>query len=196
MLNPDKHLHAKIKLAVSGAAETAHCGEGATEAALLLGREIARQGAVLVTGATTGIPLWASRGCKEEGGTVIGLSPAKGEKEHVEEYKLPLDYMDFIVYTGQGYPGRDLLMTRTADAIVIGCGRVGTIHEFTIAFEDNKPIGIMAGPHATDEVIQMILKESNRAEDNKKIVYDDNPKRLVEKVLELVKKDKEAVEDH
>ena len=36
-------------------------------------------------------------------------------------------------------------MTRTSDAIFLGCGRIGTIHEFTIAFEDNKPIGILEG---------------------------------------------------
>ena len=74
-----------------------------------LGREIASQGAVLVTGATTGFPFWAAMGAKEAGGISIGISPAANEREHVETYKLPLDYMDLIIYTGFGYPGRDLL---------------------------------------------------------------------------------------
>lgn len=186
----DRHTHNKIKLAVSGAAETSHCGEASTEKAKELGREIVRQGAILIHGATTGIPLWAGRGAKEEGGVVVGISPAESEKEHVEKYGLPLDYMDFTIFTGQGYAGRDLLMTRTADAIFIGCGRVGTIHEFTIAFEDQKPIGILAGEYATDEVIKMIIEKSNRAEYNRKIVFDENPKMLVQKIIELVKKDK------
>ena len=56
-----------------------------------------------------------------------------------------MEYLDIIIYTGAGYSGRDLLMTRTSDAIFLGCGRIGTIHEFTIAFEDNKPIGILEG---------------------------------------------------
>ena len=83
-----KHEHLKIKLAVTGAAETGHCGESALEASKELGREIARHGATLVTGATTGVPLWASIGAKEEEGTVVGISPAKTEKEHIEVYKL------------------------------------------------------------------------------------------------------------
>src|SRR3989344_2416309 len=76
----------------------------------------------------------AETGVKEAGGFSIGFSPAASEREHVEVYKLPLDYMDLIVYTGFGYPGRDLLLTRSADAVICGCGRIGTIHEFVIAF--------------------------------------------------------------
>lgn len=188
---PPRHLHFKAKISVSGAAETAHCGEGALQAAAELGREIARQGAILISGATTGIPFWSAKGAKEAGGVSIGLSPAASEREHVERYKLPLDYMDLIVYTGSGYSGRDILMTRSSDAVLFGCGRIGTIHEFTVAFEDNKPLGILQGPWATDEVIQMILDKSNRAQENPKIVFDTEPKALVEKIMDLIKKDKQ-----
>ena len=54
-----------------------------------LGRQIVLQGAVLVTGATTGMPLWTAMGAKGAGGFVVGLSPAATEREHVEKYKLP-----------------------------------------------------------------------------------------------------------
>ena len=131
-----KHGHNQIKICVSGAAETGHCGIGALDKAKELGREIARAGAVLVTGATTGFPLWAAMGVKEMGGISIGISPASSEKEHIQVYKLPIDYMDLIIYTGFGFPGRDILLTRSADAVIFGCGRIGTIHEFTVAFED------------------------------------------------------------
>src|SRR3989338_6691999 len=117
----------KYKLCVSGAAETTHCGKDSLELAKETGREIVRQGGVLVTGATTGLPYWAAIGAKEEGGISIGLSPASTEREHVEHYKLPVDYMDMIVYTGFGYPGRNLMLTRASDAVIIGCGRVGTL---------------------------------------------------------------------
>ena len=106
--NPyEKHGHEQIKICVSGAAETGHCGLGALDLAKELGREIVRQGAILVTGATTGFPMWSAMGAKEVGGMSLGFSPAATEKEHVEAYKLPLDYMDLIVYTGFGYPGRE-----------------------------------------------------------------------------------------
>ena len=73
----------------------------------------------------------------------MGISPAQTEQEHVDKYKLPLEYMDLIMYTGSGYSGRNLQLTRTSDAVIVGCGRIGTLNEFTIAFEDDKPIGIL-----------------------------------------------------
>src|SRR3989344_1595609 len=154
-MNSERHAHLKPKICVSGAAETEHCGESVLEKTKELGREIVRQGAILVTGATTG---------------------------------LPLEYLDLIIYTGFGYSGRNLLLTRSSDAVLIGCGRIGTINEFTIAFEDGKPVGILEGEWETDEVIKTIIEKGHRG--NPKVVYDSNPKKLVEKVLELVKKDK------
>lgn len=184
----NKHGHSQIKICVSGAAETGHCGLNALDKAKELGREIARQGAVLVTGATTGFPFWVAMGAKEMGGTSIGFSPAASEREHVEVYKLPLDYMDLIIYTGFGYPGRDILLTRSSDAVICGCGRIGTIHEFTVAFEDDKPIGIFEGPWETNEELKGIIEKSHRP--NFKITTSEDAKKLVADVISLVKKDK------
>ncbi len=184
-----KHGHHQIKICVSGAAETGHCGIGALEKAKELGREIARQGAILITGAPTGFPLWAAMGAKEVGGLSIGFSPAASEKEHVKVYKLPLDYLDLIIYTGFGYPGRDLILTRSSDAVLFGCGRIGTIHEFTIAFEDQKPIGILeSAGWDTDEELKNIIELGHRP--NSRIVFDSDAKALVERVIELVNQDK------
>ncbi|OGI93661.1 hypothetical protein A3A03_00550 [Candidatus Nomurabacteria bacterium RIFCSPLOWO2_01_FULL_40_18] len=185
-----KHGHNQIKICVSGAAETGHCGIGSLDQAKELGREIARQGAILITGATTGFPLWVAMGLKEVGGISIGVSPAASEREHVEVYKLPLDYLDLIMYTGFGYAGRDILMTRCADAIICGCGRIGTIHEFTIAFEDDKPIGIFEGPWEMGKELQEIIQKSHRP--NAKIVTGNDPKKLLADVIALVKKYKIA----
>ena len=182
------HPHLQVKIGVSGAAETGHCGIDAYDKGLAMGREIANHSAVLITGATTGFPLWSAMGAKGAGGVSIGFSPASSEKEHIEYYNLPVEYMDVIVYTGFGFPGRDLIFTRSVDAMLFGCGRIGTIHEFTIAFEDKKPIGILEADWETDEVIKEILKNGHRANDH--IVFDADPKALVERVLELVHKDK------
>jgi uncharacterized protein (TIGR00725 family) len=189
--NTEKHGHLRLKLGVSGAAETGHCGLGALEKAKALGKEVVRHGAILVTGATTGFPLWSAMGAKEEGGIVIGLSPANTEKEHVETYRLPVDYCDLVVYTGFGFAGRDILFTRSCDAILIGCGRIGTIHEFTIAFEDNKPIGILDGPWVTADEFRNIIKNGNRPADH--VVFDADPATLIEKVIAKVLEQKEAL---
>ncbi len=179
----------KYKVCVSGAAETEHCGDAALEAAVAIGKEIVAQNAVLVDGATTGFPLWAARGAKEVGGIVIGLSPAVSEKEHVNTYHLPLDHHDLIIYTGFDYSGRNLLLTRSSDAVIVGCGRLGTLNEFTIAFEDNKPIGVLEGEWDTDDIIKDIIAKSHRGKG--KIVYSDDPKTLVKEVIKLIDKEKQ-----
>lgn len=188
-MEKEKHQHFKLKICVSGAADTSHCGENAMETGKELGREIARQGGILVTGATTGFPLWAAMGAKEVGGVSIGLSPATSEKEHVEVYGLPLDYLDIIIYTGFGYSGRNILLTRTSDAVIVGCGRIGTVNEFTIAFEDHRPIGVLEGPWDMDEVLKLILEKSHRANEGT-VLFDGTPKALVTKLIDTVQKKK------
>ena len=178
-----------IKVCVSGAAETGYCGLDAFEKAKELGREIAKQGGIITTGATTGFPLYAAMGAKDECGFSIGFSPAATEHEHSQVYKLPLDYMDVVVYTGFGYAGRDLLLVRSSDAVVIGCGRIGTLNEFSVAFEDRRPIGILEGTWKTDEILRHIIDSAHRP--NNKIIFDSDPKAIVERLIEMVVKDKE-----
>ena len=183
------HTHLRLKFAISGAAETGHCGIDAYDKGLELGRQVAKHDVVTINGATTGFPLWAVMGAKEAGGYTIGFSPANSEREHIEQFTLPVEYLDLIIYTGFGYPGRDLILTRSSDAVLFGCGRIGTIHEFTIAFEDQKPIGILeSAGWETDEELKNIIELGHRP--NNRIVFDSDPKALVERVIELVNKDK------
>lgn len=176
----------RITISVSGAAEIAHCGPTVIPIAKEIGREIARQGAQLVTGATSGFPMYAAEGAKEAGGFSFGLSPAASKREHTEVYRLPLKAMDAVVYTGFGFPGRDLMLVRSSDAIVIGCGRIGTIHEFTVAWEANMPMGVLVGDWPTDEVIQNIIKNSNRTNEN--VIFEKDPKVMITKLIDMVRK--------
>src|SRR3989344_7879205 len=185
----NEHHHLKLKICVSGAADTTYCGDDAIERAKELGREIVRQGGILVTGATTGFPLWAAMGAKEAGGVSIGLSPASNEKEHVETYGLPLDYLDIIIYTGFGYSGRNLLLTRASDGVIVGCGRIGTVNEFTVAFEDHKPLGVLRGPWEMDELLEDMLKKSHRREEGV-VVFDESPKELVARLANIIQEKK------
>lgn len=175
----------KYKFCVSGAAETDHCPLDTQQKAEELGKAIARRDIILVNGATTGFPLFAAKGAKEAGGFVIGISPAETEKEHKERFHLPLDYLDMIVYTGFGYSGRNLLLTRSADAVIVGCGRMGTLNEFTIAFEDKKPIGVLTDSGGTADLIKEIIEKSHRGGETP-VIFESNPTILIEKLLTLV----------
>ena len=175
----------KYKFCVSGAAETDYCPPNTLQKAEELGRIIAQNGIILVNGATTGFPLFAAKGAKEAGGFVIGISPAETEKEHKERFQLPLEYLDMIVYTGFGYSGRNLLLTRSADTVIVGCGRMGTLNEFTIAFEDKKPIGVLNDSGGTTDLIKEIIEHSHRGGETP-VIFESNPAILVEKLLALL----------
>jgi len=181
--------HLKYKICVSGSAVTDIATPGTVEKAQEIGRLVAERGMILVTGATTGIPYWAAKGAKEAGGMVIGLSPAASKAAHVKSYRLPTEYHDLIVYTGFDYSGRNLLLTRSADAVITISGRVGTLNEFTIAFEDRKPQGILTGTGGMSDMLQDILEKSHRGMG--KTIFESDPKKLMDKVVALIEADEE-----
>jgi uncharacterized protein (TIGR00725 family) len=176
---------------VSGAAEISHCCDNIILLSKEIGREIARQHCVLVSGATTGVPYFSAQGCKQAGGFNIGFSPAESEIEHVKRYRLPMDVFDVMVYTGSDYSGRDIIMTKSADAVLIVCGRMGTLHEFTTAVECRKPIGILEGSGGTADKIKDLVKNTYRG--IKKIEYERDPKILVQKIIHRVEQEKKKV---
>jgi len=179
---------AKYKIAVSGASKLDNCLSRVAELSKEIGKEIARQGCILITGATTGCPHLASLGAKKAGGLSVGFSPAASEISHIKTYRLPLELYDVMVYTGFDYSGRNLLMTRAADGVIIICGRMGTLNEFTIAYEDGKPIGILEGSGGTADLVKYLLKRPHRK--GASLVYDKDPKKLIQKLIELIKKEK------
>ncbi len=175
----------RYKIAVSGASKFDNCAPCVEELSREIGREIARQKCVLITGATTGCPNLASEGMNEIGGISIGFSPASSKISHVKTYKLPLATYDVMVYTGFDYSGRNLLMTRAADGVIIICGRMGTLNEFTIAYEDGKPVGVLEGSGGTADLIKDLLEKPHRK--GAPVVYDKDPKKLVKKLVALIK---------
>src|SRR3989344_3589085 len=181
----------KYKFVVSGAANMDFCTADTKEMALELGREVVKQNGILITGATQGVPYFAAQGAKEAGAISIGISPASSHAAHVKSYRLPTEHFDFIIYTGFNYSGRNLLLTRSADAVIIVCGRMGTLNEFTIAFEDNKPIGILTGTGGMADEISHVVEKAHRGAG--RIIYDADPKKLIERLIEVIDKDNETL---
>jgi uncharacterized protein (TIGR00725 family) len=171
------------QICVSGAAggNTVKHAFGLAEAA---GKQIAARGQTLLTGATNGLPNFAAKGAKEAGGMSIGFSPATTRREHVKAYRLPTEYYDSIVCTGFGYMGRDLLLVRSADAVVVVGGRIGTLQEFATAFKEKTPIGILVGSGGTTDVIKQVLKAAK--ENRHTVIYDDDPTRLVDRLIVIL----------
>lgn len=142
---------------VSGAAKGDSVEEG-KHLATLAGKAIAKSGHSLMTGATTGLPNYAAYGYKQAGGKMsLGISPAATKVEHVVKYRLPTESYDTILYSGLHYVGRDALLINSSDAVVSIGGRLGTLHEFTIAMETRTPIGFLQGAGGIgDEIFKLM----------------------------------------
>jgi uncharacterized protein (TIGR00725 family) len=127
-----------------------------TEKALLseaeeVGRLIARRGACLVCGGLSGVMEAVSRGAKSEGGITVGILPHDHKREANQ-------WIDIPIATGLGI-GRNVIIARTADAIVAVGGEYGTLSEIAFALQMGKPV---VGIRTWD--IKGILSAENAAE--------------------------------
>lgn len=181
-----KHHSLRYQICVSGAArgESVQIGK---ELAAAAGREIVRRGHLVTTGATNGLPYYAAKAAKEAGGEIIssiGFSPAASRLAHVKKYHLPLDVFDTVLFTGFEYTGRNLLLVRSSDAVVMVGGRIGTLNELTIAIEERKPVGVLLGSGGMTEEVERVLKAAKRARTG--IIFNHDPEDLVGELISLI----------
>lgn len=177
----------KLKIGVMGSA-TGNFLKRHKEIACELGRAIAQNDCVTITGACPGLPLESARGANEVGGLVIGISPGLSEWEHVHKYHSPLEYHNVIIFTGSGLMGREVVNIRSSDIVVIIGGRSGTLGEFSIAYDEGKLIGVLYGTGGiTSEIknIVRIIKKRTGA----KIIYSKDPQILVKSLIDYFTKE-------
>jgi uncharacterized protein (TIGR00725 family) len=99
------------------------------ETAYTVGLMVAARGHVLVCGGRGGVMREACRGAKAAGGVTVGILPG-------EDLSDANEYLDIPVVTGLG-SGRNIIVARTANALIAIGGAYGTLSE--IAF------GLMLG---------------------------------------------------
>jgi uncharacterized protein (TIGR00725 family) len=184
----------RYSICVSGAASGDTVLHSATKAREV-GKAIAESGHILTTGATVGLPYHAALGAKEAGGMSVGFSPAVSFREHLHKYRLPSTCFDFINFTGLHYVGRDLYLVQSSDAVITVGGRFGSLHEFTSALEAHKPCGILLGSGGTADEIPKLM-EVLEPPDASLVIYDDDPKRLVEKIIALLDEKYSDIHNH
>ncbi|HET6924767.1 MAG TPA: hypothetical protein VFH39_02990 [Candidatus Saccharimonadales bacterium] len=174
------------QICVSGAAKGDSVEEG-RELATKLGAAIARAGHSLLTGATIGLPNYAAEGYKAAGGTMsVGISPASSKIEHVMKYRLPVEAYDTILFSGLHYVGRDTLLITSSDAVVSIGGRLGTLHEFTIAMETDTPIGFLQGAGGVSEEIQTLMSLAHPLRQGAFVAFEDDSDRLIHELTKFL----------
>lgn len=183
------------QICVSGAAKGDSVEEGKT-LAMKLGASIAKAGHALMTGATIGLPNYAAEGYKAAGGKMsVGISPAASKVEHVMKYRLPTKAYDTILYTGLHYVGRDTLLITSSDAVVSIGGRIGTLHEFTIAIETDTPIGFLQGAGGISNQIQSIIDASQPIRAEAYVAFNDDADALIKDLTKQLDKENVKYKD-
>jgi len=117
---------------VIGVIGSSSCSSSVSEIAYIVGKEIARKGAILICGGLGGVMEAACKGVKEEGGTTIGVLPgdSKGKAN---------PYVDIPITTGMG-EARNIIIVRSSDAVIAIAGKYGTLSELAFALRFDVPI--------------------------------------------------------
>jgi len=97
-----------------------------------VGGAIARRGAILVCGGLGGVMEAAAKGASREGGLTVGILPNSDPDEANPHITVP-------VATGFG-EGRNIIIVRTADALIAVGGEYGTLSEIAFALKTGKPV--------------------------------------------------------
>ncbi|MBI5365723.1 MAG: LOG family protein [Planctomycetes bacterium] len=178
----------KIKIGVMGSASGPTLqNPHAIRMARALGRAIAERDCILINGACPGLPDHAAHGARRAGGFVFGVSPAFSRREHLETYRSPIKHYDLLLFSGLGLMERDIINIRSADAIVIVGGGIGTLNEFTVAYEEKKIVGVLTGTGGLSDHIPEVLAACDRKLRPDALLFESDPVRLIDGVLRAIK---------
>lgn len=97
-----------------------------------VGRLLAEGGYTLVCGGLGGVMDAAARGCESAGGTAIGILPG-------DDRELSSRHLTVAVATGFG-EARNVIVARSADAVIAVGGEFGTLSEIALALKMGKPV--------------------------------------------------------
>ncbi|MFC1940528.1 TIGR00725 family protein [Chloroflexota bacterium] len=131
-----------------------------------VGRELARHGAILVCGGLGGVMEAACRGASSGGGVTIGILPGNSPNTANPYVHIPI-----VTNLGEA---RNVIVTKSARAVIAVGGSYGTLSEIALARQSNIPvIGLNTWS----------LSKNGQADNS--IIRVQNPTEAVSKALEL-----------
>ncbi len=168
-------------------AELGFSGAELQRKAVALAQALALRDVVLLTGSTTGIVYTVGKAAHDAGVLHAGVSPGSSESEHTERYKLPTDACDFLIYTGFGLKGRNVVLVRSCDVVLFIAGAMGSLNEFTIAHDEGKVIGCLTGTGGVADEVDYLLQRFSK-ETGARVFQDPDPDTLLDACLTAFRK--------
>ncbi len=98
--------------------------------------------------------LWAAEARKQDV-YITGISPFSNAAEHRAQLDEDPALYRPIIFTGQGFKGRNVTLIRSADAVLAMGGGVGTLNELTIAWDEGKRIALWTGHQASGQTAHL-----------------------------------------
>lgn len=139
------------------------------------GTEIAKSGAVLITGGLGGIMKAATKGAHDAGGITLGIIPQN-------THSFANEFCDIVIPTGIGY-SRDFLNSLTSDGVIIIGGGSGTLAEVCAAYMHKRPmVAIKNTGGIADQYADKFVDSRERV----KIIGVSSPKEAVKTILEKI----------
>ena len=138
---------------------------------------------VLVSGETSGIPGRLVQLMNERDGISLGISPAMSQKDHRENWSSGSEHSTLVVYTGFGLKGRNVINIRTSDIVLICGGSIGTLNEFTVAYDEGKVIGVLTETGGVADMVRPIVQQLNK-KTGAQVFYHSDPKLLLDSCLD------------
>lgn len=144
-----------------------------------IGRLLAENNVIVVTGGKGGIMESGAKGAKRAGGQTVGV--IKGTKRFTSN-----NFTDIEVISGMEANGFDeFLLVNMCDALIVVGGGAGTLEEITIAYRNKKPIiALTTQAGWAKKLAGKFLDNRNTI----KIETADDAEEAVKKTLELLKK--------
>lgn len=175
-----------IKIGVMGSASTSISAQDlhrVDDLARRLGKKIAAASCVLITGELDGIPGRVVEALSQHGGLSVGISPAHSAVEHAALYATPPCPSTVVIYSGFGFKGRNVIAVRSADIVLLLSGGIGTLNEFTIAYDEGKVIGLLQGTGGVADLAQTLLDTLPVRSTGAVVIADPDPEQLVERCI-------------
>lgn len=150
-----------------------------------VGRAIAERGAVTVTGGQGGVMEAAARGARRAGGLTLGLLPGLDATD-------ANPYLDIALTTGLGR-GRNLVLARGCDALVMVGGGAGTLNEVTIAYAEGTTVVIVRGSGGWADRLAPLLVEGRFLDERRRtpVLTADDPEAAVVLALDAARRSRE-----
>jgi uncharacterized protein (TIGR00725 family) len=88
-----------------------------------------------------------------------------------------------VIYSGFGFKGRNVIAVRSADIVILVAGGIGTLNEFTIAYDEGKVIGALQGTGGVADVAQTFLDSLPVRATGAVVIADPDPEQLIDRCI-------------